>query len=163
MPEDDPQYSSVDKFIEATGGDPPADSGRRLVVRSKGMELEIPLDEIFIGGERFTRDSEPRHGARKARTFLCGNCGDRIPMSDDHIENHHNAQRHKMVCSKFNQAQLEHEQLLALDRADRERLLAAAPVATPAALPVEIAAPTRWQRFRSRFQSFVFRYIFRMK
>jgi len=136
----------------------PVDAERTLTIRSKGMEIEIPIEEVFFSGGATA--GEPRHAARNARTFLCGNCGERIPMSADHIENHHNAQRHKLVCGKAEAAALEHAQLLAEDQQRLQIAQAAQPhlqiTGYGAIMPPPVSWRIRLQKMVARIRAAIF-------
>lgn len=108
-------------------GDRSAQPGKLILRSGDNLEIEIPLDEVFYG-ERRADPGEPRHAARKARTFLCGNCGERMPLTGDATEDHHTAQRHKLEsCRKTGAAKLEHAELLATDSERRRELQAREP------------------------------------
>lgn len=69
--------------------------GELARVEHRGGELErSPYFDIDA-----RHGSVEIHGAgRKQKYAKCGNCGVRIPIGDDPVENHHAAQRHKITC-----------------------------------------------------------------
>lgn len=64
-------------------------------------------------------DIDARHSVihqpeAKTRHAMCGQCGTRYEISDDPVENHHRAMRHKVTCGKANVDQYSEPQRAAL-------------------------------------------------
>lgn len=73
----------------------------KLTLRSKdGSEIEIPLSEInFHTTHNTTIHQVAPQSGRPLKYMKCGNCQERIPMTGDQIEDHHNGQKHKQYCA----------------------------------------------------------------
>ncbi len=106
-----------DMTIALTPGEqPPANlpavlSRLMLKIRTPhGAELEIPLSEISMYG------AAPIFGPRTLK-LKCPNCHEKLPMTGDPEENHHTAMRHRLVCTKREEATLENERLVTEFRA----------------------------------------------
>lgn len=155
--EENPKMSLV---VQPTADSQPVDPAeftrvlRSLTLKMRtanGEEIEVPLSEIAMGSTvyeipRQTQTSDRRHAAAGAKYAKCGNCGEKIPMTDDPAENHHAAQRHKFNCAKQEQAAAEHVKLL--EEHPQFRNLPPAPAALQiAAAPSPKRMPRSWWRF----------------
>jgi hypothetical protein len=86
---------------------------------------------------------------QKAPRFArCGNCRQRFRISDDPIENHHAAMRHKDVCPVSPvDIERDHMQLIA-EHAEQLQIAAAAPrLITDGFRPTRSNAPRKWWQF----------------
>ena len=86
-----------------TGVEVPADlpevlKGLTLRMRTPaGAEVEIPLSTVTINVPAGAHPA-PAGARTPPRYARCGNCGDRLTLTQDPIENHHIGMRHKFVC-----------------------------------------------------------------
>ena len=74
------------------------EKGRGLNIKlPNGAEIEVPLRDINFNVHNTTVHPPQQTGA-KVRYINCGNCGERLVRTDDPIEDHHTAMKHKQYC-----------------------------------------------------------------
>ena len=82
------------------------------------------------------------------RYMTCGNCGDRLPLGNDPIENHHVSQTHKLSCPGRAQAATDHAMLVSELESEKERLASPEPKAIEHSKAGRLASPAMPARAR---------------
>ena len=110
-------------------------------------DVERP-ERIHIDARRFFGDQ-----ARPTRYARCGNCGDRMPITDDPTENHHLAMRHKENCRRASEAADQHLRLKN-EFECQPHVIHLRKLAELAAAPEPPPAPDKWKERRPRWWEF---------
>lgn len=89
------------QFHTQFGPNPEQQAQRGIAIQHPDGAIEIP-QQFDVDGRRVVEVRiHPEKGRKQAK---CGNCLERYDITDDPVENHHRAMRHKLECQSKNEA-----------------------------------------------------------